>query len=142
MKGIISLLLLAMYCAAPLSAKAIVPSLDWGAFLSRLAVVESGCNDAAHNAKEGAVGRYQIRQVYLDDANAILGTTYALDSMRDPAVAGRVVRAYLCHYAASYERRTGKVADAVVLARIHNGGPRGAERSATIGYGNFFENLP
>lgn len=103
-------------------------------FLDRLAMVESGMNDAAVNEAEGAHGRYQIRQCYLDDANEKLGTSYTLQDMHDPEKAAKVVIAYLTRYGDSYERRTGHPASDEVLARIHNGGPRGAEKAATIPY--------
>ena len=54
--------------------------------------------------------------------------------MHDPAKAAAVVRAYLLRYGAAFERRAGREATDEDLARIHNGGPRGAERDATLGY--------
>lgn len=110
-------------------------------FLYRLATVESGRDDLAVNSAEDAHGRYQIRQAYLDDANESLGTSYTLQDMHDPDKAERVVRAYLLRYGQAYERRTGLAATAVVLARIHNGGPRGAEKAATLDYGQTFLDL-
>lgn len=104
------------------------------AFLCDLAMVESGVDDAAVNESEGAHGRYQIRQCYLDDANQRLGTSYTLQDMHDPHKAEIVVRAYLMRYGESYERRTGQPATDEVLARIHNGGPLGAERDCTLPY--------
>lgn len=115
----------------------IAASVD-DAFLARLSAVESGGNDAAYNAAEDAHGRYQIRQCYLDDANFLLGTSYSLQDMHDPAKAAEVVRAYLLRYGQSYEHRTGLPATPDVLARIHNGGPRGAERASTLGYASRF----
>lgn len=103
-------------------------------FLARLAAIESGGDDLAYNQAEGAHGRYQIREGYLKDANEALGTSYTLADMHDPAKAAAVVRAYLLRYGASYEKRTGLAATDEDLARIHNGGPRGAERDATLGY--------
>ena len=107
-------------------------------FLRALARVESGCDDAAYNPAERAVGRYQIRQPYLSDANEALGTNYSLLEMSDPAKAEAVVRAYLTRWGEAFERRTGHPATAEVLARIHNGGPRGAEKSCTLGYAERF----
>lgn len=107
-------------------------------FLARLAAVESGANDAAINFAEGAYGRYQVREPYLADANAALGTSYTLAEMHDPRKAAAVVRAYLLRYGAAFERRVGREATDEDLARIHNGGPRGAERDATLGYAERF----
>lgn len=110
-------------------------------FLARLAAVESGGSDAAINFEEGAYGRYQVRAPYLADANAALGTSYTLSEMHDPRKAAAVVRAYLLRYGQAYERRTGLAATAVVLARIHNGGPRGAEKTATLDYAEKFKEV-
>ena len=107
-------------------------------FLWALAGVESGHNDAAYNPAEGAVGRFQIRACYLADANEALGTAYTLQQMSDPRIAMEVVRAYLTRWGAAYERRTGHPATAEVLARIHNGGPRGAEKDCTLAYAKRF----
>ena len=107
-------------------------------FLDRLATVESGGDDAATNAAEGAVGRYQIRQGYLDDANEAAGTSYTLAEMREPGKAEAVVRAYLSRYGRAFAARAGRAPTAEELARIHNGGPRGAERAATLAYARAF----
>ena len=110
------------------------PSLVSDSFLAALAEVESGANDAAYNEAEGAVGRYQIRPCYLADANEALGADFALCEMHDPQKAAIVVRAYLRRWGEAFERRTGFEPSVTDLARIHNGGPRGAERPATLAY--------
>ena len=102
-------------------------------FLAALAAVESGGDDAAVNEREGAHGRYQIRAAALADANRILCTSYTLDDCHDPAVAARIVRAYLGHYGAALSAPTP-----TALARIWNGGPNGYKRDATRGYAERF----
>jgi hypothetical protein len=102
--------------------------------LDAIAAVETNVNDAAINFAEDAHGRYQIRAGYLADGNAALGTRYTLAEMHDPDKAARIVTAYLTRYGRAFERRTGHEATAADLARIHNGGPLGAERYATVGY--------
>ena len=102
--------------------------------LDALAAVETNGNDAAINFAEDAHGRYQIRAAYLADANAALGTRYTLAEMHDPDKAARIVTAYLTRYGTAWERRTGLTATDEVLARLHNGGPRGPDKSATRGY--------
>jgi hypothetical protein len=99
-------------------------------FLDALAAVETNGNDAAINFAEDAHGRYQIRAAYLADANRFLGSSYTLADMHDQAKAERVVMAYLRHYGT--ERGVTSLYD---LARIHNGGPKGAEKRSTIDYG-------
>lgn len=103
-------------------------------FLDALAAVETNGNDAAINFAEDAHGRYQIRAGYLADGNAALGTRYTLAEMHDPDKAARIVTAYLTRYGSAWERRTGLTATDEVLARLHNGGPRGPDKSATRGY--------
>lgn len=107
-------------------------------FLDRLAMVESGGDDAATNAAEGAVGRYQIRPAYLADANEAAGTSYTLAEMREPGKAEAVVRAYLGRYGRAFAARAGRAPTAEELARIHNGGPRGAESPRTLAYAAAF----
>ena len=99
-------------------------------FLDAIAAVETYTDDASVNASEDAHGRFQIRAAYLADANRFLGSSYTLADMHDQAKAERVVMAYLRHYGT--ERGVTSLYD---LARIHNGGPRGAEKRATLDYG-------
>ena len=99
-------------------------------FLDALAAVETNGNDVAINFAEDAHGRFQIRAAYLADANRFLGSSYTLADMHDQAKAERVVMAYLRHYGT--ERGVTSLYD---LARIHNGGPKGAEKRATLDYG-------
>jgi hypothetical protein len=107
-------------------------------FLDALARLESGNQPTAVNRREDAHGLYQIRPSYLADANRIMGTNYTLADCHRPAIAEEIVRAYLGHYGDAYAKRTGKPVTREVLARIHNGGPRGAEREATADYGARF----
>ena len=103
-------------------------------FLSALSDIESGGDYTAWNRREDAHGLYQIRPSYLADANALLGRKMTIWQMHDPCDAAAAVRAYLAHYGDAYAKRTGKPVTREVLARIHNGGPRGADKSATRGY--------
>ena len=102
-------------------------------FLAALAAVESGGDDAAVNKREDAHGRYQIRAAALADANRILCTDYTLADCHDPAVAARIVRAYLGHYGSALSAPTPPA-----LARIWNGGPNGHKRDSTRGYAERF----
>ena len=107
-------------------------------FLRALATVESRGRDDAVNAREDAHGRYQIRAAYLADANEYAGTSYTLADCHDPAIARAVVTAYLTRYGNALAR-TGRIVTARDLARIHNGGPRGWQKAATLGYAARFE---
>ena len=110
----------------PMNARPLIPA----DFLDALAAVETNGDDSAVNAREDAHGAFQIRAAYLADANRILGSSYTLADMHDRAKAERVVLAYLRHYGT--ERGVSSLYD---LARIHNGGPKGAEKRATLDYG-------
>ena len=111
-------------------------------FLHKLAYVESRCDPNAHNKGSGAYGIYQIRMPYLSDANEQLGTDYTLEDMFDEDLAAEVVRAYLSKWGARFAERHGRPPTDEELARIHNGGPRGAERNSTLEYAKLFRNAP
>lgn len=106
--------------------------------LDRLAALESGGDDSAVNQAEDAHGRWQVRAGYLADGNAEAGTSYGLDEMHDPAKAETIVRAYLSRYGRAFAARAGRAPTAEEYARIHNGGPRGAESPRTLAYARAF----
>lgn len=90
-----------------------------------------------------AYGPLQIRQPYLDDVNRVAGKAVretwgkralTTEDMKDPEKARWAARVYLGHYGRAYERETGRAPTDQVYARMHNGGPRGWERSSTRAY--------
>lgn len=100
-----------------------------------IAEVESNTNDHAVNIKEDAVGRYQIRPIYIRDVNRIAGTSYTLGDRYNAQKAREIVQIYTDHYAEIYTRQTGKPITDEVIARIHNGGGyRGALKDSTKKY--------
>ena len=107
--------------------------------LNAIKSVESSGNASAIGDSGKAVGAYQLHKVYVDDVNNILKNkgskirfTYA---DRYNMHKSRVMTCiYLLHYGKVYERKTGKVATAEVLSRIHNGGPNGWKKQATVKY--------
>lgn len=101
-----------------------------------IATVESNGNDYAVGDRGRAIGRYQLWKVYVDDVNRIAGTSYTYADRTDPEKALQMVKIYIGHYAARYERLTGKTATDEVKARLHNGGPNGYKKGATIAYWN------
>ena len=75
-------------------------------------------------------GPYQISKAYLDDANEYAGTDYTLrDVIDDETMARTVMCFYWCRYAPK-----DRPATLEILARIHNGGPKGYEKESTLPY--------
>lgn len=102
---------------------------------SAIAEVESHSNDNAVNIRENAVGRYQIRPIYVRDVNRISGRSYALADRTDPVKALEMVKIYTGHYCSIYSKRTGKPISAEMIARCHNGGAvRGITKKSTEKY--------
>ena len=106
---------------------------DTGAVLRAIRQVETGgCADPANATGDGgrAIGPYQIHRVYWQDAveyDPSIGGTYA--DCRDEAYARRVVVAYVSRYI-----RSGAEWTPERCARVHNGGPKGHRKAATVKY--------
>jgi hypothetical protein len=120
----------------------------WSDVLQALRVVETG---GQPNAGVGAVGDdgnaygpYQIWMPYFADATERQYEDIPTqdisweDCLNDTYSSELVVLAYMRRYAKNeYFRlaeRTATIADVEKIARIHNGGPRGHNKSATLGY--------
>lgn len=74
-----------------------------------------------------ALGPLQIHRAYWQDS----GVPGRYSDCADLAYSRRVVTAYLRRYArAAWDR-----ADVMALARVHNGGPMGMKKRATLAYG-------
>ena len=108
--------------------------------LDAIAMQESKNNPNAKGDKRKgkymAIGAYQLWDIYVQDVNRFAKTTYTSADRWNPEISREIVRKYLTHYGKRYERLTGKKATDEVLARIHNGGPNGFEKSATDKYWN------
>jgi hypothetical protein len=95
-------------------------------------VETGGQRDPANAIGDGgkALGPMQIHRVYWLDAvehdPSLVANGETYDSVRDRAYARRVVMAYWSRYAKSWDSQT--------LARVHNGGPKGHTKRATLGY--------
>ncbi|MBL9079411.1 MAG: hypothetical protein JNL08_18055 [Planctomycetes bacterium] len=100
--------------------------------LDAIRFVESSDRDDVPDGDGGlAIGPYQIHRVYWQDAaafDASLGGDYQDCRRRD--YAERVIDAYMRRWVPG-AWRTG---DAEVIARVHNGGPRGDLVAATRRY--------
>lgn len=115
----VTLLLLAL-CA---TAQAAPPA----SFFRALHVVETSGRTGAIIGDQGrALGPLQIHRAYHADAR--IGGDYS--RCADLDYSRRVVTAYLQRYAPA----AWASGDVTTLARIHNGGPRGDKKTATLGY--------
>jgi hypothetical protein len=94
--------------------------------LDAIARVESHYDPNAVGDGGRALGAYQIHRVYWEDGTAFLGVDWPHRDATDPKKARRVVKAYLLRY--------GKGRSLLEMARIHNGGPHGHEKQATLFY--------
>ena len=100
--------------------------------LDAIRAVESSGGHNHHDGDSGkAIGNFQIHHNYWHDAvefDPSIGGTY--QDCRDDAYALQIVIAYWQRYCPE-ALATG---DFEVMARTHNGGPRGADNDATIAY--------
>ena len=127
-------IIIAAYIAAIMATTAVAappsPSFDTDRILDAIMQVETGGHEDPSNAvgdNGKAIGPFQIHKCYWQDAVAhdkSIGGCYA--DCRDEAYARRIVMAYLSRYCKWWDNET--------VARIHNGGPKGASKSATLGY--------
>jgi hypothetical protein len=100
-------------------------------FLDAVAVVESNGKDDAVGDNGKALGRYQVWQVYWQDAVDYcpeIGGEYK--DVTSKVYAERIVVAYLMRYGRKYIADS----DFQSLARIHNGGPKGYKAKGTLKY--------
>ena len=97
-------------------------------FFRALHIVETSGRTGAIIGDGGrALGPLQIHRAYHADAR--IGGDYS--RCADLDYSKRVVSAYLQRYAPA----AWAAGDVTTLARVHNGGPRGASKPATVAYG-------
>jgi len=88
--------------------------------------VESGGNTLAVG-RNGECGSFQLKKIYVDDVNRIIGRKiFSYDDRWDRQKSRHIVAIYLNHY--------GKNKSILDKARIHNGGPRGDKLKCTEQY--------
>lgn len=107
------------------SAFAQVPESDMVRLLAALKQVESNGDANAVGDQGRALGAFQIWKLYWQDSKV----SGCYQDCKDPKYSESVVRAYLARYAPK-----GKTVTLEMLARIHNGGPRGYLKPATLKY--------
>jgi hypothetical protein len=115
---------LTLLLALAVSAQAAPPDSFWRA----LHLVEtSGRHGPIVGDGGKALGPLQIHRAYHKDSRV----PGEYERVADLAYSKRVATAYLRRYAPEAWAK----GDVVTLARVHNGGPRGASKPATLGYG-------
>ncbi len=115
----------AWFSVASASAATVGPH-DIERLLDAIARIESHCNPNAVGDGGRALGVYQIHRAYWEDGTELLGVNWPHRDATDPKKARRVVKAYLLHY--------GRGKSLLEMARIHNGGPCGDKKQATLPY--------
>ena len=115
----------AWFAAVSAQAAATDPN-DIERLLDAIARIESHYDSNAVGDGGRALGAYQIHRVYWEEGTAFLGVDWPHRDATDPKKARRVVKAYLLHY--------GNGKSLIEMARIHNGGPCGYKKKATLCY--------
>lgn len=107
--------------------------LDWDRILNAIHMVEtSGRTGPIIGDGGAALGPLQIHRGYHSDSR-VKGPYSNCGSL---SYSRTVVRAYMGRYAT--KRRLGRAPTPVDIARMHNGGPNGHKKKATLGYARKF----
>lgn len=97
--------------------------------------IAEGLRDTVAGDGGAALGRLQIHLCVVRDCNRILRRkVYFPDSRMDRQSSRDMAGVYLRHWGGKLPE-LGGIRAVEALARIWNGGPRGWQKSATIGYG-------
>jgi hypothetical protein len=112
---------------------------EWNTFLQVLCKQESNNNPNAEgdirNGRPQALGILQLWDIYVQDVNRMYPKRNFFHSdALNPKKAALITTLYLMGYGRNYAKKTGKQPTYEVLARIHNGGPNGWQKDATIRY--------
>lgn len=82
---------------------AVVEARVWDKLADALSFVESRDDDRAYNASSGALGRWQMKKVYVDEVNRILRLKrkkkrYRYDDRTNPSKAREMFEIYQSHH--------------------------------------------
>ena len=105
---------------------------DMNRVLAAIRIVESNNDPSAVGDNGNAIGVYQIWRSYFRDAVEFGNLDLEYRDCFVPVHADTVVRSYMRRYAT--ERRLGRPVTMQDIARIHNGGPNGYKKQATVKY--------
>ena len=109
-----------------------LPDKELNDVLSAIRTVESNNNPSAVGDDGNAIGVYQIWRNYWKDAVEYSNLQGKYVDCYTASYADSVVRAYMKRYAT--KRRLGREPTQEDIARIHNGGPNGYKKKATLKY--------
>ena len=91
------------------------------------------CSDVEHPPDGdggNAIGHYQIWEAYWLDATEFSGIGGTYQDCRNRQYAERIVEAYMKRYCPD----AWESGDAERISRVHNGGPKGHKKKATLKY--------
>jgi len=111
--------------------------MKFDVFFAIIMAIETGGepNPLYAKGEAGELGCVQITKICVDDVNRIIGhREYTYDDRKSMIKSKYIMRVYLEHWGARYERMTGKSCTPEIWARIWNGGYNGWKRSATLPY--------
>ena len=106
--------------------------MNWALLLAALVAVESSGDPDAIGDNGLAYGCLQLHAAYVQDAAQWAGESWTHEDAFNPALARKIVRAYMARYAT--EKRLGREPTYELVSRIHNGGPNGFKKAATDRY--------
>ena len=121
------------FCIVFLSISCFCIEID-KSLLRAISKVESNNKELAIGDSGKAYGAFQIHKIYVDDVNRFSVKKYKHTDAFNKKIAEEIVVKYLQHYGRRYEKITGRPVSREALARIHNGGPDGWKKTATIKY--------
>lgn len=98
-------------------------------FFTALGAIESGNNDEAVGSY-GEIGRYQITELYWEDAYNTGELEGTFEQCKDQEYSEKVIALYMGIYA----KEAWENQNYFKVARIHNGGPNGFFKSKTYSY--------
>lgn len=101
-------------------------------FILALIMVESSGNPKAIGDGGLAYGALQLHKAYVQDAAEYANKPWTHQDAFDPDKSIDIFKAYMARYA-TYER-LGRAPTFEDIARIHNGGPNGYKKEATVKY--------
>ena len=100
--------------------------------LDAMCQVESNCDSDEVGDDGDSIGAYQIQYAYWLDATEFSGIGGDYEDVLNKEYARKIVLAYWNRYAT--KKRLGHEPTLEDMARIHNGGPNGFKKKATVVY--------